>query len=583
MPRNGSGTYTLPSGNPVVSGTIIEASWANSTLADLADAITNSLARNGEGGMTAPLRLTDGVVATPSLAFANETGSGLYRTAAGDIGLTVLGSRILRLQSGGASVAGTLGVSGASTLDSLGVTNNATVGGTFGVTGTSTFAAASATNFSYTGTLTGGTGVINIGSGQVYKDASGNVGIGTASPNSKLEVVSAANTSAYRLSCAYGTLGEAYQSIYWNNSSFSGGNSEIRNIVNGAASTGSALSFLTSQTGTGVLTERLRIDNSGNLGLGVTPSAWGTRAFDLGPYASFSSIGGADISLNAYYNGGWKYKTTGAASLYSAQFGSHVWSIAPSGTAGNAISFTQAMTLDTGGNLLVGATTALIATSGRGNITINGSGSSILSFGIAGTSSGYIYSDANFLEIVAQSSRSLRFSASGSEKARITSDGNLLVGTTSAPVSGTPGVQIAPGGIIRTGKSGTNPAGHISFNNANGEVGVIVTDGTSTIYNTSSDYRLKNIIGDLTNSGSFIDALKPKFGTWKVDGSKFVGFLAHEFAEVSPSSVYGIKDDVDENGNPKYQGMQASSAEVMANVIAELQSLRKRVAELEAA
>jgi hypothetical protein len=76
--------------------------------------------------------------------------------------------------------------------------------------------------------------------------------------------------------------------------------------------------------------------------------------------------------------------------------------------------------------------------------------------------------------------------------------------------------------------------------------------------------------------------VKPKVGTWKVDGSKFVGFLAHEFAEVSPSSVSGEKDAVDADGNPKYQAMQASSSEVIANLVAELQSVRARLAALEA-
>ncbi len=114
-------------------------------------------------------------------------------------------------------------------------------------------------------------------------------------------------------------------------------------------------------------------------------------------------------------------------------------------------------------------------------------------------------------------------------------------------------------------------------------VGSISTSAILTSYNTTSDYRLKNITGAITESGAFIDALKPCRGTWKRDGSAFVGFLAHEFQEVSPSSVTGYKDATDSEGNPIYQAMQASSAEVMANVISELQSLRARVAELEAA
>jgi hypothetical protein len=113
------------------------------------------------------------------------------------------------------------------------------------------------------------------------------------------------------------------------------------------------------------------------------------------------------------------------------------------------------------------------------------------------------------------------------------------------------------------------------------QVGTVTTTVSATAYNTSSDYRLKNITGPLVNSGTFIDALNPCVGSWKIDGSKFVGFVAHEFSQISPSSVSGEKDAVDEYGNPKFQSMQPSSPEVMANIIAELQSLRIRLAVLE--
>lgn len=109
-------------------------------------------------------------------------------------------------------------------------------------------------------------------------------------------------------------------------------------------------------------------------------------------------------------------------------------------------------------------------------------------------------------------------------------------------------------------------------------VGTISTTNLLTAYNTTSDYRLKNNQAPLTNSGAFIDALQPKTWEWAQDGSKGVGFIAHEFAEVSPSSVNGEKDAVDADGNPVYQSMQASSADVIANLVAEIQSLRKRLA-----
>ncbi len=112
MPRNASGTYTLPAGNPVVTGTLIESSWANDTLGDLASAMTDSLSRDGEGGMTAALRVVDGTVSAPGLAFANETGSGMYRAAAGDYSFAVLGSQKIRCRATGVDVTGAFSVSG---------------------------------------------------------------------------------------------------------------------------------------------------------------------------------------------------------------------------------------------------------------------------------------------------------------------------------------------------------------------------------------------------------------------------------------------------------------------------------------
>jgi hypothetical protein len=121
----------------------------------------------------------------------------------------------------------------------------------------------------------------------------------------------------------------------------------------------------------------------------------------------------------------------------------------------------------------------------------------------------------------------------------------------------------------------------VRFYSQSSVCGAISYNGTLTIYSQTSDYRLKNVTGTLTDSGAFIDALKPKIGTWKSNGSKFVGFLAHEFAEVCPSAVTGEKDSVDAEGKPVYQAMQAGTAEVIANLVAELQSLRQRVAVLE--
>jgi hypothetical protein len=87
MSRAGSGTYTLPLGNPVVAGTLITPTWANNSLNDIANALTDSLSRSGLGGMTAPLRGIDGSLGSPSLSFTSEITLGLYRFGAGQVGL----------------------------------------------------------------------------------------------------------------------------------------------------------------------------------------------------------------------------------------------------------------------------------------------------------------------------------------------------------------------------------------------------------------------------------------------------------------------------------------------------------------
>jgi hypothetical protein len=143
--RNSSGSYSLPSGNPVVTGTSISSSWANNTLGDIGTELTNSLDRSGRGAMLAPLQLSSGTVTSPGLTFSAETGTGLYRIGASDVALSVNQTKRQEWTSAGSSVVGTLGVSGATTLSSTlavtggsTLTGNTTVGGTLGVTGATT-------------------------------------------------------------------------------------------------------------------------------------------------------------------------------------------------------------------------------------------------------------------------------------------------------------------------------------------------------------------------------------------------------------------------------------------------------------
>ena len=81
MPRAPDGTFTLVTGNPVLPDTLIETTWANNTLGDVAQALTDSLSRNGNGGMLVPFEFADGSVSAPAITFANQPNSGIYRSS----------------------------------------------------------------------------------------------------------------------------------------------------------------------------------------------------------------------------------------------------------------------------------------------------------------------------------------------------------------------------------------------------------------------------------------------------------------------------------------------------------------------
>lgn len=126
MPRNGSGVYTLPSGNPVVPGTTIDSAWANSTLEDIANELTNSLSRTGAGGMIAPFRIADGANTAPGLSFLNETSSGLYRSGTASVWMAIQGVNTAQFTTTGVNipVGKSLGVAG-----SLSITGSMTATG----------------------------------------------------------------------------------------------------------------------------------------------------------------------------------------------------------------------------------------------------------------------------------------------------------------------------------------------------------------------------------------------------------------------------------------------------------------------
>lgn len=269
---------------------------------------------------------------------------------------------------------------------------------------------------------------------------------------------------------------------------------------------------------TGGENERLRIDSTGIVGIGVTPSAWGSsyKAVQLTGGVLTSYVNGTIAVIQNSYDtaaGAFRYVAAASspASFYQQFNGGHEWSNASAGTAGNLIngtgSWTSRMTLDASGNLLVNTTSQILS----GKVSLQ----------TAGTR-GYSYNDT-------------------------------------------------------TGTAGTKA---IIFGSLGVEVGNIAITTLATTYNSISDYRLKEAVQPLVGGLARVSALKPSIYKWKVNGSDGEGFLAHELASVVSAAVTGEKDAVNEDGSIKAQSIDMSR--IVPILVAAIQELTARVQTLEA-
>jgi hypothetical protein len=411
------------------------------------------------------------------------------------------------------------------------------------------------------------------------------LGIGTSSPGQKLEVAG---------NIFVNTSGNPYAEI---KTSGAGNNPSLKLTADTNSWTFQG-TFSNANDDLLVLynaTTLLDLTKDGNLGLGVTPSAWNSawKAIQAGNGAAFqgqnNSVSVVHVSGNAYIDSGGVYRYIGAeaAQRYRGFDGAHEWYTAPSGTAGNAISFTQAMTLS--------------STADRGTLNINGNTQALFELSHAGTRKSYLYQIGTELQIFNEVSGIMAFGTNGTERARITSGGDLLVGATATVQSSRAeftSTSLAPAFLARVNansdegqwagqfqkKTNTSTTSQIFvrflINDGATASGYITANGANAAtFTSSSDARLKENIVDLPPQLSNILALKPVEFDYKDGSGHQIGFIAQDLQEVYPDCVSEGTDGMLQIGG--WSKTEARLVKALQEAMARIESLEAKVTALE--
>ena len=437
------------------------------------------------------------------------------------------------------------------------------------------------------------------GSEQMRLTSTG-LGIGTSSFSSKLSVQTS-DANAWTPDSTVGTQ-FLYNNSATNNATATThyqvvyGNSTTGGVKVGAVASNSySADFVIANRNVGTYQENLRLTYNGNLGLGVIPSAWAGafKAYQVGNQSLWStSAGNGYLSNNAFFNTSnqYIYRNTGYATEYiqSIVNGSHAWFTAPSGTAGNAISFTQAMTLDASGNLGLGETSP----GSYSKFVVRGGSGNFISYFGASTQTILGDNSGDKGQVGTVSNHPFIFITNATERARIDSSGNLLVGTTSNSFSGSEGIKIRPAGdganypriglVTAANNDGSNVAFSIYSTSAAGWRMYVGSTGqiysTSTSISSISDRRFKENIRDLDDGLASVMALSPRKFDWKEGQGRNIkddrGWIADELKQVFPDLVgtWGQPDEQPE-GEAPYESVRPDLIPVLVKAIQEQQAI----------
>ena len=366
----------------------------------------------------------------------------------------------------------------------------------------------------------------------------GKVGIGTTSPATGLEVATTNYTFAGTNFDIYGLFGDTSGGIRL------GADSSNEDSVIGTTGTNN-LQFVTYNGS--AWGSRMTLTNTGNVGIGTTPYAnsLSSGIDSVNGLGLFGYNDGFYVSGNAYYNGAWKYKTSGSASkINSNSSGDVIISGAVSGSADGTITWADNVTIKNSGKVGIGTDspqemlTVNSGTTGSSfiqvtNTTLGTGDNAGLYVGIQSDEDGYIGMRSN---------QPLAFATSLTERMRIDTSGILLVGKTSATATGR-GTECRIDQII-IGKTTSGNINGIYFNHNTSYVGGLNYSNTATSLATSSDERLKENIQYSENSLDKINTIKVRQFDWKEDGShQDYGFVAQELEPIYAYAVHTANNE----------------------------------------